>query len=60
MAIKRSYGLYFVECDECGEACDDDGDNYQEAVDAFKMAGGRIFKDDDGDWRHNCPACRTL
>lgn len=59
MAVRRSYNLYFVECDECGDVCDADGDNYQEAVDAFKMEGGRIFRDEDGDWRHNCSACRT-
>lgn len=60
MSVKRLHGLYYVECDECGEACNEDGSNYQEAVDAFKMENGRVYKDDDGDWRHACSDCRSL
>ena len=60
MAVKRLHRLYFVECDTCGEVCDDDGDAFQEAVDAFKAAGGRVYKDDDGDWHHACAECRDL
>lgn len=60
MAVKRLHRLYFVECDTCGEVCDDDGDNFQEAVDVFKTAGGRVYRDDDGDWRHACADCRSL
>jgi len=59
MSIKRIQRLYFVECDECGEPCNEDGGNYQEAVDAFKMEGGRVYKDEDGEWAHACRSCRT-
>lgn len=56
--MKRTYRLYFVECDVCGKACDEDGSDFQEAVDAFKMEGGRVYRDQEGDWAHECKDCR--
>lgn len=59
MAVRRMFRQYTVECDECGEACEEDGDTFQEAVDLFKAAGGKVFRDQDGDWAHNCADCRV-
>lgn len=58
MTIKRTFGVYTVECDACGELCDEDGDTFQEAVDVFKAEGGRVRLDEDGEWCHYCAGCR--
>lgn len=59
MSVKRLNRLYYVECDTCGEACDEDGDNFQAALDAFKIEGGKVYLDDDGEWQHACKDCRN-
>lgn len=60
MAIRRRNGTYDARCDECGgDACYEE-DSFQEAVDRFKDDGGRVYKDEDGDWRHVCKDCRSL
>lgn len=58
MTVQRVANLWFVECDTCGEACDEDGETFQQAIDNFKLCGGRVWLDDDGEWQHTCKDCR--
>lgn len=59
MAVKRRNGTYDVTCDECGGDHDFAENTFQDAIDRFKESGGRVYKDDDDDWRHACGDCRT-
>lgn len=58
--IRRERGDLVAECDDCGtdtehqlQGCRD----FLEFVAELKDDGWKVFKDEDGEWRHLCPDC---
>lgn len=59
MAVRRRNGTYDVSCDECGGDCDYAEPSFREAVARFKDDGGKVYLNDEDEWRHACADCRT-
>lgn len=50
-------GIHFVACcDFCPDTFDTGEAGWQDAIDAMKREGWRIFPE-GREWRHKCPAC---
>lgn len=46
------------ECDECSEEYVASGE-WRDVWESAKEEGWRAFKDDNDEWHHRCPECRS-
>lgn len=63
MSIERVMGGFTgfdIECDTCGQVqyLDFDWQHLREAVAEAKRSGWKIYKDEDGEWCHQCQDCQ--
>jgi hypothetical protein len=58
MSIHKFGQYYMLECDVCGEAADEEFDEFFDAVEWKKDYGnGWISKRVQGEWEDVCPNC---
>ena len=50
---------YTLTCDYCGEMCDENFNEFTEAVEYKKEYGWKSVKDKNDDWQELCPECST-
>lgn len=55
--IVKEYGRYKPVCDICGEAADEDFDEFMDAVD-YKKQNGWKSQRYEGVWMDVCPECQ--
>jgi len=63
MTIERVLGGFTgfdIECDICEitQYLDFDWEEFNAAIAEAKASGWRSYKDEDGEWRHECPECQ--
>lgn len=57
--IERQYGGQCIVCDDCGEeTADYDNDEFALMIQQAKEDGWKITQE-DGEWCHYCPDCRS-
>ena len=59
MITRYAYNCFEVDCDkkeECDnrEALDSTGESFEDLIWSLKVDGWRIFKDENGKWKHIC------
>ena len=54
--IGKTYGVFNLSCDYCGEMADRDFDTFQDAVDYAKRHGWRLRRMGN-EWENICPEC---
>lgn len=57
MAIEREKGNIIFVCNDCGERCETEVDDFKEALEILKDEGWKYEKIDN-EWEHLCPQCR--
>ena len=57
MSIEKDYGVYYLVCDICGQADDEEFDCWSEASDYAKETDWEQ-KYEGGGWINICPECQ--
>ena len=59
MSKEQKGQLISFYCDNCDEEKQVASHNFVEAWESAKEDGWRCFKNDEGEWEHICPDCRS-
>lgn len=55
--LEKSGCWWLASCDFCSHYADVEEYSFQDAIDAIKKAGWKVFKKMN-EWFHKCPACQ--